>query len=90
MFGRVVTCADCSQIAGWVTFIIGTRVGVGHRNTVLDGHPNRPQNRELEDPKLWALQEGMGKFQAIVIKFCTATNVGQRNILAKFQPNRPK
>ena len=45
---------------------------------------------KLGAPKFWVQWEGIGKFQAIVTKFFMATTVGQRNMPAKFQLNRPK
>ena len=36
--------------AGWIAFIFGRQFGVDHRNIVLDGHPNRLQNRGFRGP----------------------------------------
>jgi hypothetical protein len=55
---------------------------VGHRNIVLDGHLNPTKIGELGAPKLWVQWEGIGKFQVIVMKFCTVTTLGPRNIPA--------
>ena len=45
---------------------------------------------KLGAPKFWVQWEGIGKSQAIVMKFCTATTLGPRNMPAKFQLNRPQ
>ena len=52
--------------------------------------PQLLQNREARAPKFWVQWEGLGKFQTVVMKFCTATTHGPRNNPVKFQPNRPK
>ena len=49
----------------------------------------------LKIGKLWAQYFAfsgklLGKFQAIVMKFCTTIILDPRNIPAKFQLNRPK
>ena len=90
LVGWVVTRVDCGQMAWRIAFIFGTQVGVLHRNIVLDGHPNRPKNRGASSPKVWVQWEGIGQFQAIVVKFCTATTLGPRNMPDKFQLTRPQ
>ena len=76
MGGRLATRVDCGQMAGRIAFIFNAQIGVGHRNIVLDGHPNRPQNRGVRAPKFCVQWEGIGKSQAIVMKFCAATTLG--------------
>ena len=76
---------DYGQTAVLIAFVFGTRIRVEHRNIVLDGHPNRPQNKGVGASKLWVQWEDIGKFQAIGTKFCTATTLGPRNMSAKFE-----
>ena len=73
-----ISRVHCDQTAGWIAFIFDMQVGVRHRHIVLDGHPNRPPNRGVKVSKFWVQLKGIGKFQAIVMKFCRATTVGTR------------
>ena len=66
---------DCGQTSGWIAFIFGTQLRVGHRNIVLDGHPNRPSNRGISAPKFGVQWKGIGKLHAITLKFCTVVNI---------------
>ena len=45
---------------------------------------------EIRAQKFWVQWEGIGKFQGIVMKFCTATTLDTRNMPAKFQLNHPQ
>ena len=51
----------------------------------VDVSPNRPKIGELGVQ--W---EGIGKFQALTMKFCAATTTDPRNMPAKFKLNRAK
>ena len=86
LVGWLVTGVHCGKTAGWIAFIFGTRVRVGQKHCIRWAL----QNRRVRAPKFGVQWEGIGKFQAIVMKFCTATIVGQRNMPAKFQLNRPQ
>ena len=67
--------------------IFGKDLPLPKRHHVLSWAPS-PIFGEIRGPKFWVQFEGIGKFQAIVTKFCRATTVGQRNMPAKFQLNR--
>ena len=78
---------DCGQTAKRIAFIMGTQFGAGHKNIVFDGHP---KIGELDAPKILGQWEGLGKFQAIVMKFCTATTLAQETCLPNFSAIAPK
>ena len=47
---------------GWMDRVHFWNTGYGgHRNIVLDGHPNRPRNRGVRGPKFEVQWEGIGK-----------------------------
>ena len=84
-----VTTVSPGQTSRRFELIFGTDFPLPKRHHVLGDVPSSIWG-EIRGPKFWVEWKGIGKFQAIVTKFCTATTDGQRNMPAKFQLNRPK
>ena len=78
------TTVDCGQTAGLIELIFGTDLPLPKRHHVLGGEFFRGGGiMALNFRVQW---EVIGKFQAIVMKFCTAAIHGQKICLPKFSP----
>jgi len=49
---QVSAHACCGQTAGWIKMPLGTEVGLGPHDIVLDGDPAPPPRKEVQQPPL--------------------------------------
>ena len=86
-----VTTVDCDQTAGWIELILGTDLPLPKRHHVLGGGPPPLFWGKLGAPNFWVQWEGIGKFQAIVMKFLVQRlSLAQETCLPNFSPIAPK
>jgi len=65
----------CSQTAAWIKMPLGTEVGVGQDNIVLDGDPAPPPQKGAEPPRKFSAHVYCGQM-AGWIKMALGTQIG--------------